>query len=69
MQYHSLKDKDQSNGQDNSNKDDSDLQLFDPDFQKAEAQQLISNHPQLKDCEFENQSKINISNTRASFNS
>ena len=43
-------DKDQPNGQDSSHQDNSDLLPFDPDFQEAEAQQLISNLPQLKDC-------------------
>ena len=44
---------DQLNEQDNIYQDNSDLLPFDPDFQDAEAQQLISNLPQLKDCEFD----------------
>ena len=44
---------DQLNEQDNIHQDNSDLLPFDPDFQDAEAQQLISNLPQLKDCEFD----------------
>ena len=47
------KDNDKPNEQDNSQQDISDLLPFDPDFQDAEAQQLISNLPQLKDCEFD----------------
>ena len=46
-------DNDQPNGQDSSHQDNSDLLPFDPDFQEAEAQQLISNLPQLRYCEFD----------------
>ena len=46
-------DKDPPNGQDSSHQDNSDLLQFGPDFQETEAQQLISNLPQLKDCEFD----------------
>ena len=46
-------DNDQLNEQDDIYQDNSDLLLFDPDFQDAEAQQIISNLPQLKDCEFD----------------
>ena len=46
-------DNDQPNGQDNSIQEDSDLLPFDPDYQEVEAQQLISNLSQLKDCEFD----------------
>ena len=46
-------DNDQLNEQDDIYQDNLDLLLFDPDFQDAEAQQLISNLPQLKDCEFD----------------
>ena len=42
-------DNDQPNEQDYDN---SDLLPFDPDYQNAEPQQIISNLPQLKDCEF-----------------
>ncbi len=45
-------DNDQPNEHDNSHQDISELLQFDPDIQDAEAQQLISNLPQLKDCEF-----------------
>ena len=45
-------DNDQLNEQDDIYQDNSDLP-FDPDFQDAEAQQIISNLPQLKDCEFD----------------
>ena len=44
---------DQPNEQDNIHQDNSDLLLFDPDFQESEAQQFISNLPQLQDCEFD----------------
>lgn len=44
---------DQPIEQDNIHQDNSDLLSFDPDFQDAEAQQLISNLPQLKDSEFD----------------
>ena len=43
---------DQLNEQDNIYQDNSDLPPFDPDLQDAEAQQLITNLPQLKDCKF-----------------
>ena len=43
-------DNDQLNEQDDIYQDNSDLLLFDPDFQDAEAQQIISNLPRLKDC-------------------
>ena len=33
--------------------DDSDFLPFDPDFQAADPQPIISNLPQLKDCEFD----------------
>ena len=46
-------DNDQLNEQDDNYQDNSDLLPFDPDFQDAEAQQIISNLPQLKDCEFD----------------
>ena len=46
-------DKDQFNGQDNSHQNNSDLLPFDPDFQEADAEPIISNLPQLKDCEFD----------------
>ena len=38
-------DNDQLNEQDNIHQDNSDLLPFDPDFQNAEVQQLISNLP------------------------
>ena len=44
---------DQPNGQNDENQDNSDLLPFDPDYQNAEAQQIISNLPELKDCEFD----------------
>ena len=43
----------QPNGQDNDNQEGSDLLPFDPDYQEAEAQKLISNLPKLNDCEFD----------------
>ena len=46
-------DNDQLNEQDDIYQDNSDLLPFDPDFQDTEAQQIISNLPQLKDCEFD----------------
>ena len=46
-------DKNQPNEQDNDNQEDSDLLPFDPDYQEAEAQKLISNLPKLNDCEFD----------------
>ena len=46
-------DNDQLNEHDDNYQDDSDLLPFDPDFQDAEAQQIISNLPQLKDFEFD----------------
>ena len=46
-------DNDQLNEHDYNYQDNSDLLPFDPDFQNAEAQQIISNLPQLKDCEFD----------------
>ena len=46
-------DKNQPNGQDNDNQEDSDLLPFDPDYQEEDAQKLISNLPQLNDCEFD----------------
>ena len=46
-------DNDQLNEHDDNYQDNSDLLPFDPDFQDAEAQQIISNLPQLKDCEFD----------------
>ena len=45
-------DNDQLNEHDYIYQDNSDLLPFDPDFQNAEAQQIISNLPQLKDCKF-----------------
>ena len=46
-------DNDQLNEHDYNYQDNSDLLPFDPDFHNAEAQQIISNLPQLKDCEFD----------------
>ena len=46
-------DKNQLNEQDYNYQDNSDLLPFDPDFHNAEAQQIISNLPQIKDCEFD----------------
>ena len=46
-------DNDQLNEHDYNHQDNSDLLPFDPDFHNAEAQQIISNLPQLKDCEFD----------------
>ena len=46
-------DRNQPNGQDNANQEGSDLLPFDPDYQEAEAQKLISNLPKLNDCEFD----------------
>ena len=46
-------DNNQLNGHAYIYQDNSDLLPFDPDFQDAEAQQIISNLPQLKDCEFD----------------
>ena len=46
-------DNDQLNGHDDIYQDNSDLLPFDPDFHNVEAQQIISNLPQLKDCEFD----------------
>ena len=46
-------DKNQPNGQDNDSQGDSDLLPFDPDYQEAEAQKLISNLPKLNECEFD----------------
>ena len=44
--------KNQHNGQDNYSQGNSDLLPFDPDYQEAEAQKLISNLPKLNECEF-----------------
>ena len=46
-------DLDQPNGQNDENQDNSDLLPFDPDYQSTEAQQIISNLSELKDCEFD----------------
>ena len=46
-------DNEQPNEQNYDHQDNSDLLPFDPDYQNAEAQQIISNLPQLKDCEFD----------------
>ena len=45
-------DNDQLSEHDDNYQDNSDLLPFDPDFQDAEAQQIISDLPQHKDCEF-----------------
>ena len=44
---------DQTSGQDNDNQENTDLLLFDPDFQEAEPQKLITNLPKLNECEFD----------------
>ena len=46
-------DNNQPNEQDYDYHNNSDLLPFDPDYQNAEPQQIISNLPQLKDCEFD----------------
>ena len=46
-------DNDQLNEHDYNHQDNSDILPFDSDFHNAEAQQIISNLPQLKDCEFD----------------
>ena len=46
-------DNNQPNEQDYDYHDNSDLLPFDPHYHNAEAQQIISNLPQLKDCEFD----------------
>ena len=46
-------DNNQPNEQDYDYHDNLDLLPFDPDYHNAEAQQIISNLPQLKDCEFD----------------
>ena len=53
MYYYNCHGQNQPNEQDSSQQDISELLPFDPDFQDAEAQQLIANLPQLKDCEFD----------------
>ena len=45
-------DKNQPNGQDNDSQGNSDLLPFDPDYQEAEPQKLITNLPKLNECEF-----------------
>ena len=45
--------KNQPNGQDNDSKGNSDLLPFDPDYQEAEPQKLITNLPKLNECEFD----------------
>ena len=46
-------DNNQPNEQDDDYHNNSDLLPFDPDYQNAEPQQIMSNLPQLKDCEFD----------------
>ena len=46
-------DLDQPNGQNHETQDNSDLLPFDPDYQSTEAQQIISNLPDLNNCEFD----------------
>ena len=45
--------KDQTSGQDNDNQENTDLLPFDPDYQEAEPQKLITNLPKLNECEFD----------------
>ena len=45
--------KNKPNVQDVNHQNDSDLLPFDPDFQATDPQPVISNLPQLKDCEFD----------------
>ena len=45
--------KDKPTAQDLNHQNNSDLLPFDQDFQEADPQPVISNLPQLKDCEFD----------------
>ena len=45
--------KNKPTAQDVNHQNDSDFLLFNPDFQAADPQPIISNLPQLKDCEFD----------------
>ena len=45
--------KDKPTKQDHNQQNNSDLLPLNPDFQEADAQPVISNLPQLKDCEFD----------------
>ena len=45
--------KDQPNEQDHNQQNDSDLLPFDHNFQGGDTQPVLSNLPQLKDCEFD----------------